>query len=581
MKLERIDGLGYLLSDPRCEETFTPEDFTEEQRQMAGVAEQLARQEILPQLKAIDGQDFDAVVRLFQRCGELGLLGVDVPESYGGLALDKATSALIAEKIGPTGSFAVSYMAHTGIGTLPLVYYGTPEQKEKYLPAMVSGETPAAYCLTEPGAGSDALGARAVATRSADGACFALEGTKQFITNGGFAKLYTVFARVDREHFTAFLVDRDTPGLTVGPEEKKLGIKGSSTTQIILENAQVPAGNVLGEIGKGHKIAFNVLNVGRFKLAALALGSAKAALAEAVRYANARKQFGKPIASFGAIREKLADMAAAAYAGESVVYRIAGLIDARLAATPADGPDHSVLVQRAIEEYAAECAIAKVYCSEALAEVADEGLQIHGGYGYTQEYEAERYYRDERINRIFEGTNEINRLLVPVTLLRRAQAPLRDALARARDTLGAAVTAAAGERDALAGLKTAFLACIGAAADRLGPALKDEQEVLLPLADIAIQIFAAESAQLRAEKARAAGSAKSGLMQAAAKVAVFRAVECAAAAARKAIWMAGDGEESVRLAEAVSALTRMGGIGLREARWQLAAATIENEQYPV
>jgi len=324
-----------------------------------------------------------------------------------------------------------------------------------------------------------------------------------------------------------------------------------------------------------------VLNVGRFKLAALALGSAKAALAEAVRYANARNQFGKPIASFGAVREKLADMAAAAYAAESVVYRIAGLIDARLAATPADGPDHSVLVQRAIEEYAAECAIAKVYCSEALAEVADEGLQIHGGYGYTQEYEAERYYRDERINRIFEGTNEINRLLVPVTLLRRAQAPLRDAMARARDTLGAAVPAAAGERDALAGMKTAFLACIGAAADRLGPGLKDEQEVLLPLADIAIQIFAAESALLRAEKARAAGNAKSGLMQAAAKVAVFRAVECAAAAARKAIWMAGDGEESVQLAEAVSAVTRMGGIGLREARRQLAAATIEKEQYPV
>ena len=576
MTFQAIDGLGYLLGDARCEQTFTPEEFSEDQRQMAAVAEELAREEILPQLKAIDGQDFEKVVSLLRKCGELGLLGVDVPESYGGMALDKATSALIAEKIGPTGSFAVAYMAHTGIGTLPLVYYGTPEQKEKYLPGLVSGEIPAAYCLTEPGAGSDALGARTMATRTADGAHFALEGTKQFITNGSFAGLYTVFARADRDRFTGFLVERGTPGLTVGPEEKKLGIKGSSTTQIILENAQVPAGNVLGEIGKGHKIAFNVLNVGRFKLAALALGAAKAAFAEAVKYANARKQFGTPIASFGAIREKLADMAAAIYAAESVVYRIAGLIDARLAATPVEGPDHQAVVQRAIEEYAAECAIAKVYCSEALAEVADEGLQIHGGYGYTQEYEAERYYRDERINRIFEGTNEINRLLVPATLLRRAQSPLRDAVARARDALGTPPAhGTPPERAALAGMKTAFLATLGAAVDRFGAAIKDQQEVLLPLADVAIQIFAAESAILRAEKAKA------GLSQAAAKVAAFRAVEIAAAAARKAIWMTGDDAGSAALAEQVARITQMNGSGLREARGQLAAASIEQEQFPV
>ena len=576
MTFQAIDGLGYLLGDARCEQTFTPEEFSEDQRQMAAVAEELAREEILPQLKAIDGQDFEKVVSLLRKCGELGLLGVDVPESYGGMALDKATSALIAEKIGPTGSFAVAYMAHTGIGTLPLVYYGTPEQKEKYLPGLVSGEIPAAYCLTEPGAGSDALGARTMATRTADGAHFALEGTKQFITNGSFAGLYTVFARADGDRFTGFLVERGTPGLTVGPEEKKLGIKGSSTTQIILENAQVPAGNVLGEIGKGHKIAFNVLNVGRFKLAALALGAAKAAFAEAVKYANARKQFGTPIASFGAIREKLADMAAAIYAAESVVYRIAGLIDARLAATPVEGPDHQAVVQRAIEEYAAECAIAKVYCSEALAEVADEGLQIHGGYGYTQEYEAERYYRDERINRIFEGTNEINRLLVPATLLRRAWSPLRDAVARARDALGTPpAQGTTPERAALAGMKTAFLATLGAGVDRFGAAIKDQQEVLLPLADVAIQIFAAESAILRAEKAKA------GLSQAAAKVAAFRAVEIAAAAARKAIWMTGDDAGSAALAEQVARITQMNGSGLREARGQLAAASIEQEQFPV
>jgi alkylation response protein AidB-like acyl-CoA dehydrogenase len=544
---------------------------------MAAVAEQLTQNEISPRLKSIDAGDFDTVVALLERCGELGLLGADVPERDGGLGLDKATSALIGEKLGPGGSFAVAFMAHTGIGTLPLVYYGTEEQKEKYLPGLLSGETPAAYCLTEPGAGSDALGVKTVAVKSGDE--FVLDGTKQFITNGGFAKVFTVFARADRDRFTGFLVERDTPGLTVGPEEKKLGIKGSSTTQIILEGAKVPAANLLGEMGKGHKIAFNVLNVGRFKLAALAMGAAKAALAEAVRYAGMRKQFGTAIASFGAVREKIADMTAAIFAAESMVYRIAGLIDARLARIPAGSTDHSALVQRGIEEFAGECAIAKVYCSEALAEVADEALQVHGGYGYTQEYEAERYYRDERINRIFEGTNEVNRLLVPTTLLRRARGPLRDAAARAGDMLRASARPAAGspERAALAGMKSAFLACAGAAMDRLGPKLEEDQVVLLPLADLAIQIFAAESAILRAEKA----GAGQPLLQDAAKVAAFRAVESAAAAARKAIWMVGDRAASAGLVRAVGEVAFMDGSGLREARDRLVAAAMEKEQYPL
>src|SRR5512138_275449 len=588
MANETLAGLGFLLEESRPEDTFTPEDFTDEQRQMGAVAEQFAREEIVPRLKAIDGGDRAEVVRLLRRCGELGLLGAEVPEEHGGLALDKATNALISEKLGDTGSFGVAFMAHSGIATLPLVYYGTDAQRARWLPGIASGEIAAAYCLTEPGAGSDAMGARTVATRSADGAHFVLEGTKQFITNGSFAKLFTVFAKVDRQHFTAFLVERDTPGLSAGPEEKKLGIKGSSTTQIVLDGARVPAANVLGEIGKGHKIAFNVLNVGRFKLGAIAMGTAKYALATGVRYANVRKQFGVPIATFGAIREKVADMAAATFAAESMVYRIAGLVDRRLAAVPAGAADRWDAVQKGVEEYAAECAIAKVFCSEALSLVADETIQIHGGYGFTQEYEAERYYRDERINRIFEGTNEINRILVPTTLLRRAQRGalrLGPAMARAAAALGAPPFAADGplgaERGAVAALKTVFLAAAGLASARLEGRIAEEQEVLLALADVAIQVFAAESAVLRARKAREAKAPAAALMEAAARVVVLGAVEAAGSAARRAAFLAAPGGEGAGFADAVHRTARFDGSGLREAKAFLAAATLEAERYPL
>ncbi len=582
-----LKGLEFLLADARPEGTFTPEDLGEDARQMGAVAEKFAREEVVPQLKKMDGGDRAAVAQLLRRCGELGLLGADVPEEHGGLALDKATSTLIAEKLGSTGSFGVAYMAHTGIGTLPLVYYGTSAQKERWLPGLVSGETPAAYCLTEPGAGSDAMGAKAVATLAPDGKHWLLEGTKQFITNGSFAGLYTIFAKVDREKFTAFLVDRGTPGLSAGPEEKKLGIKGSSTTQIVLEGAQVPVENVLGEIGKGHKIAFNVLNVGRFKLGAITAGTAKAAFAEGVKYANVRKQFGVLIASFGAIREKVADMAAAIFAAESLVYRLAGMIDRRLAEVPKGTAGYQDAVQRGIEEYAAECAIAKVHGSETLAFVADETVQIHGGYGFTQEYDAERYYRDERINRIFEGTNEINRILVPTTLLRRGQKglPLARAIERARGALGGPPPTAAGplgaERAAVAALKTVFLASAGLAVQRLEARLKDEQEVLMALADVAIQIFAAESAVLRAEKARASGAARAALMEAAAKAVTFGAVETAGTAARRAAFLAAPGADGGALADAIHRLARYDGSGLREAKGQLAAAALDVERYPI
>jgi butyryl-CoA dehydrogenase len=576
---ERLEGLEYLFRESGAGRCFAPEDLTDEQRQLGAIAEKFAREEVVPAMGRIDAGEHEVVARLLRRSGELGLLGTEVPEAYGGLALDKATNVLLAERLGHTGSFAVAFMAHTGIGTLPLVYYGTDAQKARYLPGLVDGTCPAAYCLTEPNAGSDALGARTRATRTPDGG-WTLEGTKQFITNGGFAGLYTIFARIDGERFTGFLAERGTPGLTVGAEEKKLGIKGSSTTQLVLEDARLPAEGLLGEPGQGHKIAFNVLNVGRFKLGAVCVGAAKGALGEGIRYAALRKQFGVPIARFGAIREKLADSVALTYAAEAVAYRVAGLLDARLAEIDPAAPDASTRTQAGVEAYAAECAIAKVFCSEALADVADEVLQIHGGYGFTQEYAAERYYRDERINRIFEGTNEINRLLLPATLLRRSRG---DALGLAE---ARAVEAAAGEpsgalgpeRRAVASLKAAFLAVLREATGRFGGKVKDEQEVLLALADVAIQVFAAESAILRAERRSGDGEGRRALHLAAAQATAFRAFEAGATAARRALCLAG-------ARHAPAAVARLREIAylpaeLREAKRRLADAALAAEAYP-
>ncbi|MBC7195734.1 MAG: acyl-CoA dehydrogenase family protein, partial [Deferribacterales bacterium] len=420
MEKKLLKGAEYLLTEVSKDDVFTPEDFSDEQKQIAETTEEFVTNEVMPDIEAIDQQDFDKVVAHMKKSGELGLLMIDAPEEYGGLELDKATSMLVAEKIAPSGSFSVAYAAHTGIGTLPLVYYGTKEQKDKYLEKIITGEWIAAYCLTEPGSGSDALGAKATATLSEDGKYYILNGTKQFITNAGFADLFTVFAKIDKEHFTAFLVERTFEGLELGPEEKKMGIKGSSTRQVILNNCKVPVENVLGEIGKGHKIAFNVLNVGRFKLGAAVNGAAKYALSEGIKYANERKQFNLPISKFGAIKEKIADMTAYVYASESLIYRLAGLLDDKLATIDKNIDNYYEEYQKGIEEYAIECSISKVFCSDVLAKVVDEVVQIFGGYGFIQEYPAERFYRDERINRIFEGTNEVNRLLIPGMMLRRA-----------------------------------------------------------------------------------------------------------------------------------------------------------------
>jgi alkylation response protein AidB-like acyl-CoA dehydrogenase len=583
-------GAEYLISEATKDDVFTPEDFTDEQKQIGSTTESFVTNEVLPHKDKIEDHDMGLIVGLMKKCGELGLLMIDAPEEYGGLALDKATSMLAAEKFGPAGSFSVTYSAHTGIGTLPLVYYGTKEQKERYLQKITSGEWVAAYCLTEPDSGSDALGAKATAVLSPDKKHYILNGTKQFITNGSIANLYTIFAKIGKEHFTAFLVERTTEGLTVGAEEKKLGIRGSSTTQIILENAKVPVENLLGEVGKGHKIAFNVLNVGRFKLGAGVIGAAKYALAEGIKYANLRKQFGVPIASFGAIKEKIADQTAAIFAGESLVYRLAGLIDDRLATIPKETPNYYDVYQKGIEEYAVECAIAKVFCSEVLADVVDEVVQIHGGYGFIQEYPAERFYRDERINRIFEGTNEINRLLIPGTILKRAmkgEIPLQREAMKAMealmspsmDELDESVPFAA-EKTLVANLKKTFLVLSGAAVQKFMMTLKDEQEVLLAAADVAINIFAIESVVLRAEKIMPKLSdARKTTVNAAVKVITFNALERTATAARKAAYFIEEGDNLNMLLAGIRRLTKYDATGLLQAKRNLATAAIEAEKY--
>jgi alkylation response protein AidB-like acyl-CoA dehydrogenase len=585
-----MKGGEYLVADVLCGDVFTPEDFSDEQRQIGETTEQFVENEILPHIEEIDNQNFKLVVEGMQKCGELGLLMIDAPEEYGGLELDKATSMLVGEKIATSGSFSVAFAAHSGIGTLPLVYYGTAAQKEQYLEKIITGEWCAAYCLTEPGSGSDALGAQASATLSEDGRHYVLNGTKQFITNGGFAQLFTVFAKIDKEHFTAFLVEKNTEGLIVGPEEKKLGIKGSSTTQIILDNCKVPVENLLGEIGKGHKIAFNVLNVGRFKLGAGVTGAAKMALVEGVKYANERKQFGKPISSFGAIQEKIADLSADIFASESLVYRLAGLLDTKLATIDKSIDNYYEEYQRAIEDYSPECAISKVFCSEVLAKTVDEVLQIHGGYGYVSEYPAERFYRDERINRIFEGTNEVNRLLIPGMILRKSMKGELPLQAEAMKAFASLMTPGfeelddsvpfAAEKALLKNLKTLFLILAGAGVQKHMDKLANEQEILLTAADLAIQIFAIESAVLRAEKVFAASSAqKQELLRAAVKVFTFNATEIAGTAAKKGAFYVEEGDTLTMILSGVRRFAKYDASGLLQAKRTLANAAIESEKY--
>lgn len=504
-------GGGFLLGPAAPERVFTPERLTEEQRAIRAAIEAFVAQEVAPRREAVEAKDYATHRELLARLGRDGYLGIDVPEAWGGAGLDRVTSVVVTEALAAADSFAVTYSAHTGIGTLPLVFFGTDDQRRRYLPGLVAGTIVGAYALTEPSAGSDARGIRSRATPQPDGG-FVIDGSKQFITNAGFADLFTLYAKVEGEAFTAFLVERNSPGLRVGPEEHKLGVHGASTCSLSLEGVRVPAENVLGEIGQGHRVAFNVLNVGRFKLAAGCLGGMKPALGVATAYARERQAFGRRIVDFPLVGAKLAEMAARTYAVESVVYRLAGLIDGRLARAEATGSPEAI--RKALEEYAVECSMAKVLASEELGRVVDELVQIHGGYGYIEDYPAARAFRDARIHRIWEGTNEINRLLVPGTLVKRAiqgRLDLLGAARRAQEALlapgtGSEASSAGGQPLAaeaafVDGARQVTLLLAGAAFQRFGTALEEEQEVLAGLADLTIGVFVMDSAVARARQA--------------------------------------------------------------------------------
>jgi alkylation response protein AidB-like acyl-CoA dehydrogenase len=503
-----IPGGHFLLSNAAPEDIFTPEDFSEEQQEIARTTAEFAEKSILPRVDEIEAKDFAVTRELLLEAGKLGLMAVDIPEQYGGLAMDKVTSALVSDRIAVSASFSVSFSAHTGIGTLPVIWYGSPAQKEKYLPKLASGDWIAAYALSESSSGSDAMNIRAQARLSPDAKQYILNGEKMWISNAGFADLFIVFAKIDGEQFSAFLVERDTPGLTIGAEEHKLGIRGSSTCPLVLSDCAIPAENLLGEAGKGHHIAFNILNVGRYKLGAATLGGARNTLRNALRYGKQRIAFGKPITSFGLVQEKIADIAAGIFAGEALVYRVVGAIDAALATLPPDAPSSEV--QKRIEEYAVECSIVKVWCSEMLERAVDHCVQIYGGYGYVEEYPAERGYRDSRINRIFEGTNEINRLIITGFLLKRAmqgRLPLLPAIGKVMDEIMAGSAPReessgplAAQTVLLASAKKLALFCSGAASQKYPTNLQDQQEIMGALADILIEILVMESAILRAAK---------------------------------------------------------------------------------
>ncbi|MGC2637893.1 MAG: acyl-CoA dehydrogenase family protein [Acidobacteriaceae bacterium] len=520
-----IPGGNFLIADAAPEDIFTPEDFSEEQQEIARTTAEFAEKSILPRSAEIEAKNFAVTRELLLDAGKLGLLAVDIPEEYGGLALDKVTSALVADHVAVSASFSVSMSAHTGIGTLPVIWYGTAEQKQKYLPRLASGESIAAYALSESSSGSDAMNIRAQARLSADGRQYILNGEKMWISNAGFADLFIIFAKINGEQFSAFLVERDTPGLTIGAEEHKLGIRGSSTCPLVLSDCAIPAENLLGEAGKGHHIAFNILNVGRYKLGAATLGGTRNALRNAIRYGKQRMAFGKPITSFGLVHEKIAEIAAGVFAGEALVYRVVGAIDAALATLAPDAP--AAEVQKRIEDYAIECSIVKVWCSEMLDRAVDHCVQIYGGYGYVEEYPAERGYRDARINRIFEGTNEINRLIITGFMLKRAmqgRLALLPAIGKVMDEVMSgsssrsasdrgAPTPLAAEKNLLAGAKKLGLFCSGAASQKYPTNLQDQQEIMGALADILIEILAMESAILRAEKFSGRSQTAIGLAQ--------------------------------------------------------------------
>jgi alkylation response protein AidB-like acyl-CoA dehydrogenase len=573
-------GGAWLVEEPQPDVVMTRERLTDEQRLISETAEAFINNEVLPVLEKLEAKDWDLARALVRRCAELGLLATDVPETYGGIEVDKVSSVIVGEAVGRCASFATTFGAQTGLTITPLLCFGTEGQKRKYLPRLVSGEIVGAYALSESGSGSDALGARAKAVREADGS-FVLNGEKMWITNGGFADLFIVFAKVDGTEFSAFLVERSFPGVSTGKEEHKLGLLGSSTTPLILHDARVPADNLLGEVGKGHKIAFNTLNYGRLKLGAMCSGGGRLAIAEAARYAAERKQFGKPIAAFGAIKHKLGEMIARQYAVESMLYRTAGLIDDKLQRSHAAAD-----LLGALEEFAIESSILKVASSETIDYILDENLQIHGGNGFVKDYPAERHYRDARVNRIFEGTNEINRMLIPGMFVRRALKggpPIIAAAKRLMDELLAppslmppADTTLEAEGRTVQAMKKIGLMVIGTALQTYGERLSDEQEVLLAAADILIDVYASESALLRA----LSSSTAQPLHTAAAQVYINDAAGRVEQAARAAVAGMAEGDSLRTLLAALRRLLKATPVNTITLRRTLADAAVEGRKYP-
>lgn len=578
-------GGSFLLEGTDPQSIFTPEDFTEEHKMLARTVKGFVDDQILAHIEELEAQKEGLIKELLLSAGELGLLGAEIPEEYDGFELDKISSTLIAEGMGRAGSFAMTQGGQTGIGSLPIVFFGSEAQKKKYLPGIVTGEKIGAYALTEPGAGSDALAAKTKAVLSADGKYYILNGTKQFITNAGMADVFIVYAKIDGEKFSAFIVDGDSEGLSTGAEEKKMGIKGSSTRTLILEDVKVPAENLLFEIGRGHVVAFNILNMGRYKLAANSVGNAKFALEMAAAYANERKQFNVPIANFGLVREKLAEMALKIYAAESIVYRTGGLLDQMMGSLDTSGPNGGQVAAKGIEEYAVECSMNKVFATEVLGYVVDEGVQIHGGYGFISEYPIERLYRDARIYRIFEGTNEINRSLIPTTLVRRdgkGELALKKGIAALDARLNGDFPARANVAELVQAAKDIFLFTLGRGLDKYGDRLLKQQEILGRLADIAMGAFTMESAWLRAEKAALKdGETGARLKINMAKTYIYANIGRLKSAAQEVLAALAEGQELMGSLVKLDKLTQYTPVNTVALRQEIAAAVSEAGKYVV
>jgi alkylation response protein AidB-like acyl-CoA dehydrogenase len=585
-----IQGGEWIIKEVKSEDVFIPEEFNEEQLMVRDMCSQFLDTEVLPVVERMDKLEPGLMPGLLEKAGEQGLLGVSVPEQYGGMGKDFITSTIVAEYLGGGYSFSVANAAHTGIGTLPILYFGTEAQRAKYVPKLASGAFKGSYGLTEPNSGSDALSAKTTAKLSADGKHYLLNGQKCWITNGGFADVYTVFAKIDGEQFTAFIVERGMEGFTLGPEEHKMGIKGSSTVQLYFQDCKVPVENVLGEIGRGHIIAFNILNIGRLKLGAATIGGARRALSTTLKYAKAREQFKLPIVKFGAIRHKLAEMAIRLWVGEAALYRVAKNIDEKEHELLAAGKDLSAALLGGAEEYAIECAILKVYGSEVLDFVVDEGVQIHGGNGYSDEYEISRAYRDSRINRIYEGTNEINRLLTVDMVLKRAMKGQLDLMGPAMNVQKELMSIPdfgndndapfAKEHQAIDNFKKCILMVAGAAVQKLMMTLSKEQEILMNIADMSIVTYHAESALLRLEKlSKTKSEAELAVQTAIVKTYIYDAADAINKAGKDALNSFADGDELRMMHIGLKRFTKVDPYNTKEARRTICAQLVADDGY--